>query len=181
MGSSKVFLRYWQADQLNDRCYQLHKKIITCQKGNTQNNEPTNHIVLSVFISPFFSDTSDISILFYSSSFVSQWCAAGWPDSAFTAGCHCSRKRSAACSVFCRGQKTWGCEPTTSWSSRTHPTSRERATACAAMATAFSTPSAAAHRLVRGLSRLGRRRISLSGGKLANTLATYTKAKIRDY
>uniref|UniRef100_A0A673B4S7 Myosin XVI n=1 Tax=Sphaeramia orbicularis TaxID=375764 RepID=A0A673B4S7_9TELE len=32
MGSSKVFLRYWQADQLNDRCYHLHKKIITCQK-----------------------------------------------------------------------------------------------------------------------------------------------------
>ncbi|KAM4561355.1 unconventional myosin-XVI isoform 2-T3 [Fundulus diaphanus] len=32
MGNSKVFLRYWQADQLNDRCYQLHKKIITCQK-----------------------------------------------------------------------------------------------------------------------------------------------------
>ncbi|XP_038145588.1 unconventional myosin-XVI isoform X1 [Cyprinodon tularosa] len=32
MGKSKVFLRYWQPDQLNDRCYQLHKKIITCQK-----------------------------------------------------------------------------------------------------------------------------------------------------
>ncbi|XP_061547358.1 unconventional myosin-XVI isoform X2 [Phycodurus eques] len=32
VGSSKVFLKYWQADQLNDRCYQLHKKIITCQK-----------------------------------------------------------------------------------------------------------------------------------------------------
>ncbi|XP_061579339.1 unconventional myosin-XVI [Cololabis saira] len=32
MGSSKVFLTYWQADQLNDRCYQLRKKIITCQK-----------------------------------------------------------------------------------------------------------------------------------------------------
>ncbi|CAL8322463.1 unnamed protein product [Merluccius merluccius] len=32
IGVSKVFLRYWQADQLNDRCYQLHKKIITCQK-----------------------------------------------------------------------------------------------------------------------------------------------------
>ncbi|XP_057707425.1 unconventional myosin-XVI isoform X2 [Corythoichthys intestinalis] len=32
MGSSKVFLKYWQADQLNDRCYQLRKKIITCQK-----------------------------------------------------------------------------------------------------------------------------------------------------
>uniref|UniRef100_A0A8C7M4A4 Myosin XVI n=1 Tax=Oncorhynchus kisutch TaxID=8019 RepID=A0A8C7M4A4_ONCKI len=29
---SKVFLRYWQADQLNDRCHQLHRKIITCQK-----------------------------------------------------------------------------------------------------------------------------------------------------
>uniref|UniRef100_G3NH78 Myosin XVI n=1 Tax=Gasterosteus aculeatus aculeatus TaxID=481459 RepID=G3NH78_GASAC len=32
MGISKVFLRYWQAEQLNDRCYQFHKKIITCQK-----------------------------------------------------------------------------------------------------------------------------------------------------
>ncbi|KAM3608182.1 uncharacterized protein V6R79_020540 [Siganus canaliculatus] len=32
VGSSKVFLRYWLADQLNDRCYQLNKKIITCQK-----------------------------------------------------------------------------------------------------------------------------------------------------
>ncbi|XP_034041871.1 unconventional myosin-XVI isoform X2 [Thalassophryne amazonica] len=32
MGSSKVFLRYWQADQLNDRCYQRRRKIITCQK-----------------------------------------------------------------------------------------------------------------------------------------------------
>uniref|UniRef100_A0A8C6TMZ3 Myosin XVI n=1 Tax=Neogobius melanostomus TaxID=47308 RepID=A0A8C6TMZ3_9GOBI len=32
MGSSKVFLRYWLADQLNDRCYHLQKKIITCQK-----------------------------------------------------------------------------------------------------------------------------------------------------
>lgn len=35
LGSSKVFLRYWQADHLNDRCHQLHKKIVTCQKGNT--------------------------------------------------------------------------------------------------------------------------------------------------
>uniref|UniRef100_A0A8K9Y412 Myosin XVI n=1 Tax=Oncorhynchus mykiss TaxID=8022 RepID=A0A8K9Y412_ONCMY len=32
MSSSKVFLRYWQADQLNDRCHQLHRKIIICQK-----------------------------------------------------------------------------------------------------------------------------------------------------
>ncbi|XP_046701110.1 unconventional myosin-XVI isoform X2 [Silurus meridionalis] len=32
LGSSKVFLRYWQADHLNDRCHQLHKKIVTCQK-----------------------------------------------------------------------------------------------------------------------------------------------------
>lgn len=42
MGSSKVFLRYWQADQLNDRCYQLHKKIITCQKGNVQQQTPVS-------------------------------------------------------------------------------------------------------------------------------------------
>lgn len=40
MGSSKVFLRYWQADQLNDRCYQIHKKIITCQKGNSDTHQP---------------------------------------------------------------------------------------------------------------------------------------------
>ncbi len=33
MGNSKVFLRYWQADHLNDRCHQLHRKIIVCQKG----------------------------------------------------------------------------------------------------------------------------------------------------
>ncbi|XP_028991848.1 unconventional myosin-XVI isoform X3 [Betta splendens] len=32
MGSSKVFLRYWQAEQLTDRCYQHRRKIITCQK-----------------------------------------------------------------------------------------------------------------------------------------------------
>ncbi|XP_051567236.1 unconventional myosin-XVI-like [Myxocyprinus asiaticus] len=32
MGNSKVFLRYWQADHLNDRCHQLHRKIIICQK-----------------------------------------------------------------------------------------------------------------------------------------------------
>uniref|UniRef100_A0A8C1L0D9 Myosin XVI n=1 Tax=Cyprinus carpio TaxID=7962 RepID=A0A8C1L0D9_CYPCA len=31
-GNSKVFLRYWQADHLNDRCHQLHRKIIICQK-----------------------------------------------------------------------------------------------------------------------------------------------------
>ncbi|TRY88262.1 hypothetical protein DNTS_022641, partial [Danionella cerebrum] len=33
MGNSKVFLRYWQADHLNDRCHQLHRKIVVCQKG----------------------------------------------------------------------------------------------------------------------------------------------------
>uniref|UniRef100_A0A8B9GP55 Myosin XVI n=1 Tax=Astyanax mexicanus TaxID=7994 RepID=A0A8B9GP55_ASTMX len=32
LGTSKVFLRYWQADHLNDRCHQLQKKIVTCQK-----------------------------------------------------------------------------------------------------------------------------------------------------
>lgn len=29
-----MFLKYWQADHLNDLCLQLQKKIITCQKGN---------------------------------------------------------------------------------------------------------------------------------------------------
>ncbi|XP_057192130.1 unconventional myosin-XVI isoform X1 [Triplophysa rosa] len=32
MGNSKVFLRYWEADHLNDRCHQLQRKIIMCQK-----------------------------------------------------------------------------------------------------------------------------------------------------
>lgn len=34
IGVRKVFLKYWQADHLNDLCLQLQKKIITCQKGN---------------------------------------------------------------------------------------------------------------------------------------------------
>ncbi|XP_018605596.2 unconventional myosin-XVI isoform X2 [Scleropages formosus] len=33
MGHTKVFLRYWQADHLNDRCHQLHRKIVTCQRA----------------------------------------------------------------------------------------------------------------------------------------------------
>ncbi|XP_004704462.1 unconventional myosin-XVI [Echinops telfairi] len=32
MGVQKVFLRYWQADQLHDLCLQRQRKIITCQK-----------------------------------------------------------------------------------------------------------------------------------------------------
>ncbi|XP_026701573.1 unconventional myosin-XVI [Athene cunicularia] len=32
IGVRKVFLKYWQADHLNDLCLQLQKKIITCQK-----------------------------------------------------------------------------------------------------------------------------------------------------
>ncbi|XP_023408960.2 unconventional myosin-XVI [Loxodonta africana] len=32
MGVRKVFLKYWQADQLNDLCLRLQRKIITCQK-----------------------------------------------------------------------------------------------------------------------------------------------------
>ncbi|KAM6178583.1 unconventional myosin-XVI [Rhynchocyon petersi] len=32
MGAHKVFLKYWQADQLSDLCLQLQRKIITCQK-----------------------------------------------------------------------------------------------------------------------------------------------------
>ncbi|XP_063809250.1 unconventional myosin-XVI isoform X2 [Pseudophryne corroboree] len=32
IGVRKVFLKYWQADQLNDMCVQLQRKIILCQK-----------------------------------------------------------------------------------------------------------------------------------------------------
>ncbi|XP_017357234.1 unconventional myosin-XVI isoform X2 [Cebus imitator] len=32
MGVRKVFLKYWHADQLNDLCQQLQRKIVTCQK-----------------------------------------------------------------------------------------------------------------------------------------------------
>ncbi|XP_041586822.1 unconventional myosin-XVI [Vulpes lagopus] len=32
MGVRKVFLKYWHANQLNDMCLQLQRKIITCQK-----------------------------------------------------------------------------------------------------------------------------------------------------
>lgn len=179
MGSSKVFLRYWQADQLNDRCYQLHKKIITCQKGNVLNNKPATHDVLLGFVCLSFTDTSGVSVfpsssilLFILLFLLSQWCVAGWPDSVFSAGCHYSRKRSAVCSVSCRGRRTWVCEPMTSWSSKMHLTSQERVTACAAMVAALSTPSATARHLVKGLSQWAKRRISPPGGKLANTFTT---------
>uniref|UniRef100_A0A452IYF5 Myosin motor domain-containing protein n=1 Tax=Gopherus agassizii TaxID=38772 RepID=A0A452IYF5_9SAUR len=32
IGVQKVFLKYWQADHLNDLCLQLQRKIVTCQK-----------------------------------------------------------------------------------------------------------------------------------------------------
>lgn len=82
MGSSKVFLRYWQADQLNDRCYQFHKKIITCQKGNIQNYKPTTQVILLGFICLSLLDTSVFVFLLL----MSQWCAAGWPGGTFIAG-----------------------------------------------------------------------------------------------
>lgn len=65
MGSSKVFLRYWQADQLNDRCYQLHKKIITCQKGNGLLVCYFARVVLLRFIFLCCSDASDASVFAY--------------------------------------------------------------------------------------------------------------------
>lgn len=52
MGSSKVFLRYWQTDQLNDRCYQLHKKIITCQKGKLANRHSNTACLSFILILP---------------------------------------------------------------------------------------------------------------------------------
>lgn len=57
-----MFLRYWQADQLNDRCYQLHKKIITCQKGNIQ-NEPTIFSQGSSISLPLTSPSSSSSVV----------------------------------------------------------------------------------------------------------------------
>lgn len=141
------------------------------------NNEPATHFAFLRFICLCCYDTSDIagfpSLLCLFLSIMFQWCVAGWPDSVFIAGCHRSKKRSAVFSVSCRGQRTWGCERMTSWSSKMHPTFHEKATDCAAMATAFSTPLATVHPLVRGLSRWARKRISPSGGKLANTYAAY--------
>ncbi|XP_061082847.1 unconventional myosin-XVI-like [Conger conger] len=32
MGGTKVFLRYWQADHLSDRCHQLQRRVVCCQK-----------------------------------------------------------------------------------------------------------------------------------------------------
>lgn len=149
------------------------------------NNEPAAHFAFLKLICLHCHATSDVScfpsLLCRILSIMFQWCVAGWPDSVSIAGCRRSKKRSAACSVSCRGQRTWGCERMTSWSSKMHPTFHEKATDCAAMATAFSTPLATVHPLARGLSRWVKKRISPSGGKLANTCTTYmpSKTKIR--
>lgn len=140
------------------------------------NNEPATHFAFFKVCLCCY-DPSDISgfpfLLCLILRIVFQWCVAGWPDSVFIAGCHRSKKRSAVFSASCRGQRTWGCERMTSWSSKMHPTFHEKATDCAAMATAFSTPLATVHPLVRGLSRWARKRISPSGGELANTYTAY--------
>lgn len=150
IGSSKVFLRYWQADQLNDRCYQIHKKIITCQKGNCDARR-------TLMVALYFSD---VRLPLF------QWCAAGWRGGGSNTGSRPSRRRVALCSASCRGPKTWGCARTTSWSSRMRPISRERATGCAAMATAWPTPRVAARPSASGLSRWAKRRSNPVGGGL---------------
>lgn len=94
-----------------------------------------------------------------------QWHAAGWRD---TGSIACCKQRSAVCSVSCRVQRTWGCKPMTSWSSKMPQILQERVTACAARAaTTFGPTWAAALRWVRGLSQWGEKKISPSGGKSA--------------
>lgn len=163
MGSSKVFLRYWQADQLNDRCYQLHKKIITCQKGNLANSPNTACFDWIRFCcnNPF-----PCSSLYPQHLPHKQLCAVGLPDSVFIAGCPHNKKRCTAFCVSCRGQKIWDCRPMTSWSFKMRPISLERVTDYAAMAAVFSPPLAKTHPLVRGLSQSVRKRISPPGGKV---------------
>lgn len=179
MGSSKVFLRYWQADQLTDRCYQLHKKIITCQKGKLANWHSNATCLYLILFLP-----KQLLWSFFHLHHVQpqQLCVVGWLDSVSITGCPPNRKRCTVFSVSCRGRKIWACEPTTSWSSRTRPTLLERATGCDAMVAVFSTPLAKAHPSVRGLSQSERKRINPPGGKVANVwLDSFDEAKIHVY
>lgn len=179
MGSSKVFLRYWQADQLTDRCYQLQKKIITCQKGKLANRHSNaTCLYLTLFL------PKQLLWSFFQLHHVQpqQLSVVGWLDSVSITGCPPNRKRCTVFSVSCRGRKIWACEPTTSWSSRTRPTLLERATGCDAMVAVFSTPLAKAHPSVRGLSQSERKRINPPGGKVANVwLDSFDEAKIHVY
>lgn len=164
MGSSKVFLRYWQADQLNDRCYQLHKKIITCQKGNLANTPNTAcfNLIIVCCNNPF-----PCSFLYHQHLQHKQLCVVGLPDSDFIAGCPHNKKRCTVFCVSCRGQKIWDCKPMTSWSFKMHPILLERATDYAAMVAVFSAPLLAkTHPSVRGLSQSVRKRINPPGGKV---------------
>lgn len=170
LGSSKVFLRYWQADQLNDRCYQIHKKIITCQKGNS--NTATRARPSSKCLPCFRRRCTP---------FAFQWCAAGWRGSDSTADSRRSRRQGAPCSASCRGPKTWDCGHTTSWSSRTRLTSHARATGCAAMATASPTPWEAARPSASGPSRWARRRSNLAGGTLVCSHTALMKNKTKTF
>lgn len=106
----------------------------------------------------------------------------GWLDGVFITGSPPDRKWCTVFSVSYRGQKTWACEPTTSWLSRTQLTSLERVTDYDAMVAVFSAPLAKAHPLVRGLSQSERKRINPPGGKVVNIcIDSFIKANIRVY
>lgn len=143
MGSSKVFLRYWQADQLNDRCYQLHKKIITCQKGN---EHVFHQLVWSCMICLLASDTFNAFGFVSFQRLSGPWLAGqteapsqtvitaqrGEQRSAFLAGSrrrraanlrparhtkciwHCARERPSALQWEKPDQHTWQ-QPATRW------------------------------------------------------------------
>ena len=178
MGSSKVFLRYWQADQLNDRCYQLHKKIITCQKGKlakSRSNSACLYFILFLAEATLFVFLT----IYLHHVQLPQLRVVGWLGSVFVTGSPPNRKRCTAFCVSCRELKIWACEPTTSWSSKTHRTSLERATDYNATVAIFSAPLAKARSSARGLSRSERKRINPPGGKVANfCIDSFFKAKI---
>lgn len=60
MGVRKVFLKYWHANQLNDLCLQLQRKIITCQKGNK--NTLTFLNFPELWNTPWFSALSSLNV-----------------------------------------------------------------------------------------------------------------------
>lgn len=116
MGNSKVFLRYWQADHLNDRCHQLHRKIIVCQKGKVISRDC---VVWDRLI--FLLNRVCVCVI--------QWCVAGWPDNVRVAGSRLGSRSSVTSNASCREQRTWVCVLTTAWSSKTQQISHERMTA----------------------------------------------------
>lgn len=124
LGSSKVFLRYWQADHLNDRCHQLHKKIVTCQKGNILRHSFFLVVCLFILITIVYDCVWTCAL---------QWHVAGWWGTVYGPSWAIRKESSAMYNGSCRGQKTWACVPTTVWSSRTRLILHERTIVWGAM------------------------------------------------